>query len=309
MYAEMDNQCCLWLDSIINDKVTSKSNQRDLLVFKALLQEHPNELEECRGKYVAVDRGKLLPFWFHQPGDACEADMQVTYFFFVPTVDKFCSSASMFKQSTHTITVKKMGTTTNEENVYHCPQVNLKLTTSCDGKEVVKSDRYLVDTGATDTSCPRKFVQMDNVNETPRPQPTRISRLVQWATGRNPMHENHDDEASKIVPFFGAFDNSNRVESLVIDTANGTRNSQRIFFRQGFLQMDVENTGKIDVPHLLFDAHSDCDPIRQGNDMELNRNMVLGCDILFKNFTVTMSKKQGNSPTVTLSASGNDLLS
>ena len=128
MYAEMDNQCCLWLDSIINDKVTSKSNQRDLLVFKALLQEHPNELEECRGKYVAVDRGKLLPFWFHQPGDACEADMQVTYFFFVPTVDKFCSSASMFKQSTHTITVKKMGTTTNEENVYHCPQVNLKLT-------------------------------------------------------------------------------------------------------------------------------------------------------------------------------------
>ena len=116
MYAEMDNQCCLWLDSIINDKVTSKSNQRDLLVFKALLQEHPNELEECRGKYVAVDRGKLLPFWFHQPGDACEADMQVTYCFFVPTVDKFCSSASMFKQSTHTITVKKMGTTTNEEN-------------------------------------------------------------------------------------------------------------------------------------------------------------------------------------------------
>ena len=66
--------------------------------------------------------------------------------------------------------------------------------------------------------------------------------------------------------------------------------------------MEVENTGKIDVPYLLFDAHSDCDPVRQGNDMALNRNMVLGCDILFKNFTVvTMSKKQGNSTIVTLS--------
>ena len=199
MCEEMDNQCCLWIDSIINDKITSMNDRRDLLVFKTLLQEHPNELEEFRGKYLAVNHGKLLPFWFHQPGDACEANLELTYLFFVPTEDKFCSSASMFKQSTHTITVKKMGTT-NGENVYHCPQVNLKLTTSCDGKEVVKSDRYLVDTGATDTSCPRRFVRMDNVNEAPRPQPTRISRLVQWATGRNPMQENHDNETNKIVP-------------------------------------------------------------------------------------------------------------
>ena len=107
---------------------------------------------------------------------------------FFPTEDKFCSSGSMFKQSTHTITVNKMSTTNGEnENVYNCPQVNLKLTTRIDDTEVVKRDRYLVDTGATDTSCPRGFVRMDNVNEAPRPQPTRISRLIQWATGRNPM--------------------------------------------------------------------------------------------------------------------------
>ena len=65
--------------------------------------------------------------------------------------------------------------------------------------------------------------------------------------------------------------------------------------------MEVENTGKVDVPHLLFDSHSDHDPVRQGSDIALNRNMLLGCDILLKNFIVTMSKKQGTLPTVTLS--------
>ena len=114
MYAEMDKQCCLWLDSIINDKVTSKKHQRDLLAFKRLLQEHPDDLEEFRGKYLAVNNGFFLPFWFYHPSDACEADLQVTYFFYVPTEDKFCSSGSMFKQSMHTITVNKMSTTSRE---------------------------------------------------------------------------------------------------------------------------------------------------------------------------------------------------
>ena len=82
---------------------------------------------------------------------------------------------------------------------------------------------------------------------------------------------------------------------LILPTEHEILN-ECFFFRRGSLQMDVENTGKIDVPHHLFDAHSDCDPLRQGNDMALNSNMVLGCDILFKNFTVMISKKQGSSP-------------
>jgi hypothetical protein len=96
MYKEMDNQCCMWLDSMINNKVTSKRNQMNLLAFKMLLQNHPDKLEEFRGKYLAAYDGKLLPFWFHQPGDACEADLEVDYLFFVPTEDMFCRTASMF---------------------------------------------------------------------------------------------------------------------------------------------------------------------------------------------------------------------
>ena len=91
-----------------------------------LLQEHPNDLDEFRGKYLAVNDGKFLPFWFHQPGDVCEAGLQVTYLFYVPTEEKFCSSASMYKQSTHTIIVKKMGTAKGE-NVYYCPESQFEV--------------------------------------------------------------------------------------------------------------------------------------------------------------------------------------
>ena len=199
MYAEMDRQCCLWLDGIAN-KVTSKKQKQNILAFKMLLQEYHDELDEFRGKYIAMRDGLLLPFSFHQPGDACEDGIKDAYLFFVPTEDRFCDSASMFTQNTHTIQMNGKATK-GRGSIYSPPLVNVTLTMTCDGKEVKKKERYLVDTGATDTSCPRAFVQMDDVKEAPRQQPSRMTRLLQWATGYNPMHENHDEKMKEIVPF------------------------------------------------------------------------------------------------------------
>ena len=107
MYAETDANCCIWLDTIIDSKATSDEERNIVRSFKALLQNCHDDLVEYRGKYIAMTDEGLCPYYFNQPGDAVDSGLQWAYLFYIPTVGKICSSASMYEKSSHTVNVNR----------------------------------------------------------------------------------------------------------------------------------------------------------------------------------------------------------
>ena len=161
MYAEIDRKCCQWLDSIMESKFTTEEDRRILRIIKKLLQDYPEELDGYRGHYLAFkNNGELCDHYYKTPDDAADNGLVGAYIFFVPTLDKFSDEATMFSKTLKSCSVEVGRMTDTEAEVYHEPIVPVTLTaTFADdvNASVHTRQRYLVDTGASDTSCPRQF--------------------------------------------------------------------------------------------------------------------------------------------------------
>ena len=139
-----------------------------------LLQKCPEALDDYRGHYLAfTNDGELCDHYYKKPDDAADDGLVGVYLFFVPTLERFCDEGTMFTKAVKSCSVEVGRMNNTEAEVYHEPIVPVTLTaTFNDGSSapIQTKQRYSVDTGASDTSCPRQLgVVKEDIPESPTP--------------------------------------------------------------------------------------------------------------------------------------------
>jgi hypothetical protein len=222
IYAEMDGKCCQWLDSILESKFTAEEDRCIISGIKKLLQECPEELDDYRGHYLAFkNNGELCDHYYKKADDAADDGLVGAYLFFVPTLDKFSDDAQIFTKTLESCSVEVGRMNNSDAEVYLEPIVPVTLTatfTDSLSAPVHESQRYLFDTGASDTSCPREACSSSTVGvvKDAAPQarnPSFFSRcwerlwnhnIIAGEAVHNPTHGNSTADVVTVLPFWGS---------------------------------------------------------------------------------------------------------
>ena len=265
-----------WLDDLIgNGKVCDRNTAEFLRKFKKVYQANDALFADYRGKYFAIKNGCLMPLCFDSPSDIGQLRLKEYYGCFmllIPNNERYCDTAQRFNSLSREIGHRNLqgGGSSFDE-----PRVDVELSTTEEGHKFRGS--YMVDTGASDTSCPATKVDASSGGDF-----SQKRTLWDWL----PCFKK-DIRESVSVPYWGSNDGVSSTVPISVSTANGSITAQRAYLEKSFLNMKVGSLQPIDVNHLLLDDSVD--------------SLLLGRDILLKHFTTTFSRAQnGNDGLMTL---------
>jgi hypothetical protein len=274
------------IEDMLNHPLSYRARDlRSLEVFLVCLKN--NLLRGHEGRFVVINDGELWPRTFASAHDifgeeGLKGNVENTVYM-VPT-DINVGRTTMMASNT------QLFPTQNE------PTMDVKLiATLSDNSTKEHSGTFLVDTGASETSCivhswhdngqkfddSSKGDQYSCVTQTWLPLPF-------WGKGNAPFHT--------------------RESNIHVDTANGEQRATRLRFEEGILQAQVGDMAPVTVKTLLLPpskAKTLHLPKTTGTHVSFREpvsppNLLLGRDILFKHFNLEISKEPSCDVLLTL---------
>ena len=141
-----------WIDRVIRSNICDLETINCLRRLKDVYQNEEHVLDEIRGKYIALKDGNMLPLIFDTPSHITDAKLTEYYGsvqIFIPDGSRICDSAQILNRDSHSFGVNMTKMVGGGES-YAPAKVDVLL---LDNDSNSYQSRYVIDTGASDTSC------------------------------------------------------------------------------------------------------------------------------------------------------------
>ncbi|RYH03696.1 hypothetical protein EON65_47185 [archaeon] len=284
-----------WINQQCEDPANEDEEQQNFKSLLRILLQEPCLLAEHQGRYLVIRRGDIWPETFNSPEHTFREDFEGCMLFQIPKEGAIPSGQIMASTA---ISVA------DQEGIFDEVKAKVTIRVKNPSSGVLLqsfSGDFLIDTGASDTSCPSTSNTIlsnhevkDSANHLASDKATYVSI---WKT----------------LAFWGPAKIALRKQPLNMLSANGSYRASRLHFARDTLSMIVEDSNEFDVKSLLLPpnvvvqyersrALATQIPPREPSKQDLlaRDTLILGRDILFKHFDISVTKPLGEAPIVTL---------
>lgn len=280
--AERD-ECLNWIKERINEDMIDEDERMNFQAFQRVL-ENTDVLENHSGRFLLIRKGLVWEDTFGSPQDTFSEEFDDECILFRIPTDVHSNDTAIFATST-------VGETNGTFNEIIVPVKLMikKIPIGYTGPQDFQGD-FMVDTGASDTSCPCYVGDLTNQSLSGPDNDGKYSITGTW----------------NMLAFWGKQKLACRKQPTSVHTANGKFTTKKLHFDKGQLSMIVGDSEEVEVKGLLMppDLKKDFKRTAALKDQPLEppqwtNKLLLGRDILFKHFTTTISKEVEKNTTVT----------
>lgn len=261
-----------WMKTLLDDSTLSSSERLNCQSYLSALQ--CEEIVDHEGRYLLIKDGEIYPESFLTPQDTFRDELDDLYgIFYIPTKDELgeCGATLNYYEATS----GRIGDSFEEPTVPITFSAHDKITNTT----IKDSEKnYLVDTGASDTTCPTtfKFEGEKDSQHSWRP-------LAFWGTSHIACRKS---------------------PPISCGTAGGDVKVYRLYFEKGQLKAEIPNCPQVDVNSVVIQTPFLCSPkvgkLTSKPVEPKSSKLLLGRDILFKHFNLSITKPVGESAKVNL---------